>query len=171
MLKCVWCGRLHCAAIRLSLPPLASMTLQDLIMLDGLEMVFHKVPEGMMAIGDPLACELPKPTMKMTEGLATSSTPMVRRLRCSTLSPLTPGTPTSALRSGASSISSSTCARHDHASAAVHSGFTAHGILHAVSAGSADDQHARQNAEQLADCQAPALRSSRQLWLSISIQA
>ena len=47
--------------------------------------------------------------MKITDGLATSSTPMVRRLRCSTLSPLTPGTPTSALRSGASSISSSTC--------------------------------------------------------------
>ena len=49
------------------------------------------------------------PTMKMMEGLATSSTPMVRRLRCSTLSPETPGTPTSALASGASSISSSTC--------------------------------------------------------------
>ena len=49
-------------------------------------------------------------TMKMMDGLATSSTPMVRRLRCSTLSPLTPGTPTSALFSGVSSISSSTCA-------------------------------------------------------------
>lgn len=32
--------------------------------------------------------------MKTTAGLATSSTPMVRRLRCSTLSPLTPGMPT-----------------------------------------------------------------------------
>ena len=49
-------------------------------------------------------------TMKMMDGLATSSTPMVRRLRCSTLSPLTPGTPTSALFSGVSSISSRTCA-------------------------------------------------------------
>ena len=54
------------------------------------------------------------PTMKMMEGLATSSTPMVRRLRCSTLSPLTPGTPTSALASGASSISSSTCSDQKH---------------------------------------------------------
>lgn len=48
--------------------------------------------------------------MKTMEGLATSSTPMVSRLRCSTLRPLTPGTPTIAFRSGVSSISSSTCA-------------------------------------------------------------
>ena len=32
--------------------------------------------------------------MNTTLGLDTSSTPMVRRFRCSTLSPLTPGVPT-----------------------------------------------------------------------------
>ena len=32
--------------------------------------------------------------MKMMEGLATSSTAMVSRLRCSTLSPVLPGSPT-----------------------------------------------------------------------------
>ena len=46
--------------------------------------------------------------MKMTEGLATSSTAMVRRLRCSTLSPLWPGMPTSVLHSGVSSTMSIT---------------------------------------------------------------
>ena len=35
-------------------------------------------------------------SMKMMLGLATSSTAMVRRLRCSTLRPLDPGLPTSA---------------------------------------------------------------------------
>ena len=34
-------------------------------------------------------------SMKMMEGLATSSTAMVRRLRCSTLRPVLPGMPTS----------------------------------------------------------------------------
>ena len=46
--------------------------------------------------------------MKMTDGLATSSTAMVRRLRCSTLSPLCPGMPTSVWRSGVSSTMSIT---------------------------------------------------------------
>lgn len=47
-------------------------------------------------------------SIKTAEGLATSSTAMVRRLRCSTLRPLVPGRPTSALRSGVSSTSSIT---------------------------------------------------------------
>ena len=46
--------------------------------------------------------------MKTMEGLATSSTPMVRRLRCSTLSPLCPGKPTREPFSDVSSISSIT---------------------------------------------------------------
>jgi hypothetical protein len=44
--------------------------------------------------------------MKTMEGLATSSTAMVSRLRCSTLSPLTPSTPMYALRRRSSSVSS-----------------------------------------------------------------
>ena len=48
--------------------------------------------------------------MKTMEGLATSSTPMVRRLRCSTLRPLCPGRPTRLPFSDPSSISSITCA-------------------------------------------------------------
>lgn len=48
-------------------------------------------------------------SMKMMEGLATSSTPMVRRLRCSTLSPEMPGSPVYALRREVSSINSRTC--------------------------------------------------------------
>ena len=46
--------------------------------------------------------------MKTAEGLATSSTAMVRRLRCSTLSPLTPGRPTRACLNGINSTSSIT---------------------------------------------------------------
>ena len=46
--------------------------------------------------------------MKMMEGLATSSTAMVRRLRCSTLSPLMPGLPTMLLARPSSSTSSIT---------------------------------------------------------------
>ena len=41
--------------------------------------------------------------MKTIEGLDTSSTAIVSRLRCSTDRPLTPGRPTSAPRSGVSS--------------------------------------------------------------------
>ena len=48
-------------------------------------------------------------TMKMMEGLATSSTPMVRRLRCSTLSPLCPGSPTRDPFRDVSSIRPITC--------------------------------------------------------------
>ena len=48
-------------------------------------------------------------SMKMTEGLATSSTAIVRRLRCSTLRPVLPGTPTSDPFSGVSSTSAITC--------------------------------------------------------------
>ena len=47
--------------------------------------------------------------MKMMEGLATSSTAMVRRLRCSTLSPLRPGLPTMLFARPSSSTSSITC--------------------------------------------------------------
>ena len=83
-----------------------------------LRMVHPDSSTGMLRLHVPqVPCHdmwLAVPTMKMMEGLATSSTPMVRRLRCSTLSPLTPGTPTSALASGASSISSSTCSDQKH---------------------------------------------------------
>ena len=48
-------------------------------------------------------------TMKMMEGFATSSTAMVRRLRCSTLSPLRPGLPTMLFAKPSSSTSSITC--------------------------------------------------------------
>ncbi len=48
--------------------------------------------------------------MKTMAGLATSSTARVRRLRCSTDSPLAPGSPTSALDSGVSSTRAITCA-------------------------------------------------------------
>ena len=47
-------------------------------------------------------------SMKMTDGLAHSSTPMVNRFLCSTDSPLCPGTPTSAPANGPNSISSVT---------------------------------------------------------------
>ncbi len=56
--------------------------------------------------------------MKMTEGLATSSTAMVRRLRCSTERPLTPGMPTSVCRSGVSSTMSSTSLTYSRTCAA-----------------------------------------------------
>ena len=49
--------------------------------------------------------------MKMTLGFETSSTPMVRRLRCSTLSPVRPGMPTRAPLMESSSISASTWGR------------------------------------------------------------
>ena len=52
-------------------------------------------------------------SMKMMEGLATSSTAMVRRLRCSTLSPVLPGMPTSEFRSGVSSTKFITCHKVD----------------------------------------------------------
>ena len=52
-------------------------------------------------------------SMKMMEGLATSSTAMVRRLRCSTLSPVLPGMPTSEFRSGVSSTRPITCGSAD----------------------------------------------------------
>ena len=54
---------------------------------------------------------LPQPrTMNTMLGLAQSSTAIVRRLRCSTLRPLTPGLPTCALRRPLRSTSSMTCA-------------------------------------------------------------
>lgn len=49
-------------------------------------------------------------SMKMTEGLATSSTAMVSRFLCSTESPEMPGRPTKDFLRGVSSTSSSTCA-------------------------------------------------------------
>ena len=52
--------------------------------------------------------------MKTMEGLATSSTPMVRRLRCSTLSPLCPGSPTREPLSDVSSMSSITWSMMTH---------------------------------------------------------
>ncbi len=51
-------------------------------------------------------------SIKMTEGLATSSTAMVSRFLCSTDSPDRPGSPTRAFLKGVSSTSSSTCANH-----------------------------------------------------------
>lgn len=53
-------------------------------------------------------------SMKMTDGLAHSSTPMVNLLRCSTDSPLCPGVPTSAPTKDSSSISSTTYIGQEH---------------------------------------------------------
>ena len=47
--------------------------------------------------------------MKMMEGLATSSTAMVSRFRCSTERPEAPGSPTSVPRNDVSSIKAITC--------------------------------------------------------------
>ena len=56
------------------------------------------------------ACEQGKcSTQKHIPGLETSSTPIVKRLRCSTERPLIPGRPVMAFLKAVSSINSSTC--------------------------------------------------------------
>ena len=60
--------------------------------------------------------------MKTMAGLETSSTAMVRRLRCSTDRPLWPGMPTRALRSPCMSTNANTCTTHDIFSALGRSG-------------------------------------------------
>ena len=76
-------------------------------------MCTQDVLESNVWMGRPGAQDLPEvgSSMSTMAGLATSSTAMDKRLRCSTLRPLSDGEPISRSRRGVSSTSSIICMR------------------------------------------------------------